>query len=57
MKDKIEELNSFVLDASVQTWKPVVDSGYDSVEGVYFRWLFVFDPNNGFKYSVKTHGL
>ena len=45
-RDKIEELNSFVLDASVQTWKPVVDSGYDSVEGVYLRWLSMMSRIN-----------
>ena len=32
-QDKIEELNSFVLDASISNWKPVVDSGFESAEG------------------------
>ena len=32
-QEKIEELNSFVLDASISNWKPVVDSGFESAEG------------------------
>ena len=36
-QDKIEELNSFVLDASISNWKPVVDSGFESAEGNDFN--------------------
>ena len=35
-QEKIEELNSFVLDASISNWKPVIDSGYESAEGTDF---------------------
>jgi len=31
-QDKIEELNSFVLDATISSWKPVVASGFESAE-------------------------
>ena len=35
-QEKIEELNSFVLDATISNWKPVVDSGFESAEGKDF---------------------
>ena len=32
-QEKIDELNSFVIDASILNWKPVVDSGFENAEG------------------------